>query len=725
MCENKRIIKTILETTKDYKHLSNEELAGKIDCSTQSIRNWLKEKTSMDARTRRKTQKYFLSSFNKDEKNEFMRLLNNNLEKIHIGLPADLYENTNFEYYINYLLFDYQKESEETKEIYLLLNTLKNNPYIEEIIRKKMEVNAKKYGFFRVIQTSSSDTLLEFWDLKQRYCYKVLISYYCMTPFSQNRNAALKHNIEKLKKPYQADMILQFSFFEEQPETIFSCIKENLYIDKILPNELVKHTLGKDFVYINDEQHAKEILFANQFADILLAHLSKYFSVIYKNVFFSQSNLITLNNPNPFMLWQPKITEQEELNFEGELLENKISGNQKDLLIVFGFSSFPLIFKLMHNFKRIVFLDTANKCISTYTDFIHSKFNNDETNSFKFSLNKCECEFEFVEFTAAIADYVSKEYTLYSNADMIICGMGNASLIRALTLYSTYFNRWLKQDGLLWISFFNGDFLYDYQSKYELAQSTTYLPLKEDNRALVADSRQDNKMPNYYVYCKHSDYHQLEETIKKFFLLEQIYSYPLSPYMSRFNPAIIQNILKQYDKEHSKTGVISNRCFSRGYYIGAFAKKQKGNLTSYPKLNIQQTVKSNLDIHEANVLELKTILLKGKGTTDNCTTIYSVILPKNKLLPETKEAIIRFHSMDFDLLSVSEINRLGFEVGNVPPFFKIADSKISVQHYIYFGDEINSFDTYLIESGNPYNKYLIDKENFSKYLNEYHYIEAI
>ena len=49
MCENKRIIKTILETTKDYKHLSNEELAGKIDCSTQSIRNWLKEKTSMDA----------------------------------------------------------------------------------------------------------------------------------------------------------------------------------------------------------------------------------------------------------------------------------------------------------------------------------------------------------------------------------------------------------------------------------------------------------------------------------------------------------------------------------------------------------------------------------------------------------------------------------------------------------------------------------------------------
>ena len=665
MCENKRIIKTILETTKDYKHLSNEELAGKIDCSTQSIRNWLKEKTSMDARTRRKTQKYFLSSFNKDEKNEFMRLLNNNLEKIHIGLPADLYENTNFEYYINYLLFDYQKESEETKEIYLLLNTLKNNPYIEEVIRKKMEVNAKKYGFFRVIQTSSSDTLLEFWDLKQRYCYKVLISYYCMTPFSQNRNAALKHNIEKLKKPYQADMILQFSFFEEQPETIFSCIKENLYIDKILPNELVKHTLGKDFVYINDEQHAKEILFANQFADILLAHLSKYFSVIYKNVFFSQSNLITHNNPNPFMLWQPKITEQEELNFEGELLENKISGNQKDLLIVFGFSSFPLIFKLMHNFKRIVFLDTANKCISTYTDFIHSKFNNDETNSFKFSLNKCECEFEFVEFTAAIA------------------------------------------------------------SKYELAQSTTYLPLKEDNRALVADSRQDNKMPNYYVYCKHSDYHQLEETIKKFFLLEQIYSYPLSPYMSRFNPAIIQNILKQYDKEHSKTGVISNRCFSRGYYIGAFAKKQKGNLTSYPKLNIQQTVKSNLEIHEANVLELKTILLKGKGTTDNCTTIYSVILPKNKLLPETKEAIIRFHSMDFDLLSVSEINRLGFEVGNVPPFFKIADSKISVQHYIYFGDEINSFDTYLIESGNPYNKYLIDKENFSKYLNEYHYIEAI
>ena len=118
------------------------------------------------------------------------------------------------------------------------LNTLKNNPYIEEVIRKKMEVNAKKYGFFRVIQTSSSDTLLEFWDLKQRYCYKVLISYYCMTPFSQNRNAALKHNIEKLKKPYQADMILQFSFFEEQPETIFSCIKENLYIDKILPNEL-------------------------------------------------------------------------------------------------------------------------------------------------------------------------------------------------------------------------------------------------------------------------------------------------------------------------------------------------------------------------------------------------------------------------------------------------------------------------------------------------------
>ena len=726
MSDIKKIVKILCDTLLDYTKKGTDKVGALLGASGQSVRNWRKAENTIQQAKRSEMCDALDRNLSSEEKDEIKKELFERLMQEGIYIPESLYAQD----LVMMLrqLFVIQDSSGWNTRDYNLISRLKRSTYLDKVMEQKMEVNAERYGFFQVDELADNGIILNFWNLDGRYDYKVLVEYLCEDSEQTKYRTDLSTVNAREKKKLDVEMILRFSFWDESEEAIYASIRDNIYMDKLNIRELDERTYGKDFIYVGEEADDAQLLLANRYSDVILGHLSKYFTVIYKNIFFRQgvkTNRSNQINKNKCLLWNAKIAEIAEIDFEREILEEMLEKPKKDLLIIYGFLGFPMIESMQKHFKKIICLDNALECIRVYGETIT-----------KDSQNKiypeAECDIEFAQFTASVADYVTREFGLYHQADMIIIGVGNASLIRQINKYFQFVNQWLKPDGMAWFSFFNEQFPYDYQSKIEMGRCSTYFPMKKENRALVSNFRQEISGTEYYVYCKLYEWEQLQKILGSYFSIERVYSYPLLSFLTNHYPSFpfIQNILQDYDKNFRKDydknysqAEEKRRSFStlRGYYISVLVKKQTGDGITIPELHYERKMEGRLAADE-NTMILKTLLLKDNR---NSKRLYVVLLPKDEKLPETEEHIIMFQDKKLQMLSIREMNELGVEVGCIPPFFTVADMRYEqVCRYCCIQVSKETKQKYVIESGEPKTSLVLTSSKFAEYLREYEYMNV-
>ena len=134
---------------------------------------------------------------------------------------------------------------------------------------------------------------------------------------------------------------------------------------------------------------------------------------------------------------------------------------------------------LREHFQKIICLDNAMDCINEYK-------------------RKFGGRGDFSIFTSSIADYITNRCSLYHSVDLVVIGTGYASFLRYPSVYYQYINTWLKNDGIVYISYYNSEFIYDYIDWITLNQNMDFLPVADTKTAKV----NINKAGKYYIYCE-------------------------------------------------------------------------------------------------------------------------------------------------------------------------------------------------------------------------------
>jgi len=215
----------------------------------------------------------------------------------------------------------------------------------------------------------------------------------------------------------------------------------------------------------------------------------------------------------------------------------------------------------------------------------------------------------------------------------------------------------------------------------------------------------------------------------------------------------IQDRLNDYLTE-SLIGMESAYCFEKkeannlGYFINIFAKKvgvKKDCLLenfNKNKITINKFVTKLVVIEhdpiinrsgQSDVLQnsgvirnlnfsnlVKTLLLRDKNSSES--KIYCIILPSNLRLKPEKDDLFFIRGLDknLELLSVYEINKLGYEIGNLCPFSEYPKCEYCYDPNI---NTLNSSEVYF-GSGLSNQTFKLPKDNFIKLLKDFKYKEV-
>lgn len=707
----KKIVRILVESIKEVEGINIEKIGEIFQYTGQTVRNWLSEKSTI------KNAENIITGLRRAEFAEREKLKERFLEKLwqeDIALPYYLQEQLKFEDVVEYLLKNYE-QAEDMFHSCGIINELKNNKAVESVMYQKMQLNEIRYGFFKVEKCSETYAILKFWDLESDFGYKVLVSFwreyniYGQSGYDSGRIS------EKRKKEYGVDMILEFSFEKERQDALSSYMKNAVYIDYISVEEMKNQTIGKDFVYAREVGKTDELILANQFADMIISHMTKFFFVIYKNVYFRKRKKSDRSGNEKWILGNMKQMQMNQIKFEAEILKNQLKNEKNELLVILGFLGFSMISELGKRFKRIVCLDNANECISMYELY------GEEIETGKVSSEEIE-NIEFAIFTSAIADYISEEYGLLGQADVVIVGLGSTSFSRSVKKYTKYINAWLKPEGIVLFSFFNEKFPYDYLSKNEIMQNCTYVPLTKQDRAVVTSSEMiSKKNPEYYVYCKLYNATMIQELMANYFEMIKMYSYPLLAFSVNKSLPFLQKISEKYDYEQSINGMnaedISPKSYSsfRGFYVGLVAKKVLGQ-----GAKVFNSEKYRRADRREDCRILKTVLLKDQAEGN----IYVILLGVKDRLQENEEGEVVIGGRRLRFMNIKEVNQLGFEIGNVPPFFAIENlPDYRLKRYCGIDIANEGKQMYIIESGSPKKKIILTNVEFTELLREYRFVD--
>lgn len=631
---------------------------------------------------------------------------------------------------LGYLYNDFESDLKKDK-LYDLIHNPDSNSHLHKIFLEKLKTNIKRTPIFQIeelgVQTKAAFLQKENkWNLNLDHCiilkfktkekehtYKVLID------FNYNReeyeNTGDAKEARDATKFYGVDMILLFSNTTIPKDDLYYYMNCTIYIEELQLKELGMKECSKDYIYAIEDKE-KEIL-ANQYSDLVLSRLNKYYSTIFKNILFTQKRNSTRKQQEKFIFWDAKFVMYHHINFQtariSELLqreENKYSGNA----LAIGFQSFPSILQLAKHFEHIYLLDNSSSSINFYES----------------CLRTCNPQLvdkiHFLTFTSVLFEYMSNRFHLYHSIDFILLGTGEGSFIKKLPFYYLICNSWLKQGGNMYISFFNREFPYDFVDRMTLEENSEFIPLGNEKQATAIIT---NSTERYNLFCETYDCNEVKDLAEKYFKVEKLFSYPLGSILLSVHRNQLQNILKEYDKEYSKRGFFTKTFSnSRGYYIDAVLKKNTGKKVTVKQLSKEYTPKVLFNENSKNRY-LKTLLLTDVATSskeildpDKIVELYAVILPTGKRLPETDQKEVCLLPRRFRFLTIAEINFLGLEYKNICPFLCSNDEHIKLTFYYDSEIKTKKEKSYYVGDGITHeNGYKIESEILVKLLEEHGY----
>lgn len=728
---NRNVVRIVIESLKDVTGFSYTKIAQTIGCSEQTLMNWrngiVPRNASIDAICSNISELFE----SEEQEQEYLSILKGKF------LDAGNKVNITIESYnsvpsiIKYLFNDLISEINSDK-IYNLFND-SDNGILKEILERKLQINREKTPIFQIeklgvrekeiLETSEVGWklnldhcfIIKFKVAEKKYTYKILINfnfnqndYEASGDYTEARNAA---------KAYGVKMILLFGNADVSDKEVNFWVDSNVYMERITSHEINEKEESKDYIYGKQNTDFELEILANKYADLLIGRLRKYFSVIFKNILFDVSHILTIKQKESYIFWEAKYAVRHHINFQEtrikSLMDEKVI-YEKGTALAIGYLSFPCILRLANKYDKVYLLDNSNTAVKMYEQYL-GEYELELLNKVK-----------FITFTSALFGSITEKYHLYCSLDFILIGTGSGSFIKKLQIYYQICNLWLKKDGVLYISFLNSDFLYEYVDKVTAEENFDFIPDIEEKKATALIS---NNTEKYDLFCETYECNGLKNLAEKYFNLQKIYSYPLASVLEGAHKNKLQNVLKELDKEYSKNGFLV-KTFSncRGYYIDGVLKKKLGNY-------IVQKLPENCEMKKIEFKDkkkykesyLKTLLLAEKSSPklvgikkDIAMEVYVVILSTKKMLPETTNKEICIGARKFRLLEISEINTLGIEYKNICPLLK-TNSHIRLN--CYFDEELiqKSNKIFYIGDGSNDGGYEIKGYKLVKLLKEFDY----
>lgn len=670
-----------------------------------------------------------------EDKQQYMILVKDAFENAGSKVGVRLEQITTLEELLEYLCKDFKQDLGKDK-IYELTNGLKADSQLREIILEKFRINEKRTPIFRVKKLGVEEKteienkpmkwkldlehcfVLEFKEKEKSYTYKVLVNY----NFNKkaHKDAGEYAEARDAVKAYGVKMILLFSNTKISDQEMRFFMDSNIYVEQISSKELVEKMISKDYVYSSSSLDMEIEILANKYADIILGRINKYYSVIFKNILFESEKSLGNKYIDNFIFWEAKFATRHHINFQTnrimELLNAREDMTTRKALAI-GYLSFPSILRLIHKFDKVYLMDNSSKSLKMYENYLQE------------NCSVLLSKVEFVTFTSVMFDAIVKHYNLYNTFDFVLLGTGSASFLKKIQPYYMMSNLWLKRNGVLYVSFINSEFLYEYVDRVTAEENFEFIPSTGGGRATAL---MNNSTEKFELYCETGSYSALKESAEKYFSVEKGYSYPLASVLQGTYKKPLQNILKELDKEYSKKG-IEQKTFSncKGYYVDMVLRKGNGEKIEMSKLENDSIKRVVFDSdNKYKKFYLKTLLLeeihlsKEKEENDeNLQEIYVVTLPSQKMLPETDCNEICLGEKRFSLMSISEINKLGIEYKNISPFLSKKCSSIKLTKV--YDSEIHRKEVpfYYVGDGSFDGGYKIEKEKLLKLLKDFHYTE--
>lgn len=720
------------------------QIANLAECAKNSVTNWKKSISSPA-----------LHYFQKIEKN-IMPLLAANKEDLDVKIMANirskgkdvktvqfilerLSPEAGICRFLQYYVFNYQNDRKLD-----LLEELITNPeyleYIRKVLLKKLQIKGKGYKFFDAdfwafSRGSDIDTepilkdgnwlMLRFADSESSYGYRTLLH----IKYSYSKEELLQLSLFMRDNPDKVNMMVLITADRVSQKELHYCIQDNIYVEKLKVKDVAEESASENFIY-EEGPDAEKLLPINRFCDTIWNRISKYFSVIYKNIIFSHldEKLKEGKRAERGILWEDHFANRHEINFECERIKEILSrenssGNspcsRDKVAVSIGFVSFPVLLMLREHFQKIICLDNAMDCINEYK-------------------RKFGGRGDFSIFTSSIADYITNRCSLYHSVDLVVIGTGYASFLRYPSVYYQYINTWLKNDGIVYISYYNSEFIYDYIDWITLNQNMDFLPVADTKTAKV----NINKAGKYYIYCETNNYKDAKSFVGRYFELQNIYSYPVASVLFEQGKHFLQNILKELDKEYARKGVsLDNMTFSncRGCFLDIVAQKKTKPLVcssgmeqhlihhAYARTcdnRYEQLKKEGLREDGHNYV--KVLICQDRNTSGSMTLpgikcYYAIALPYNKQIEETTDNEVVVFSKKLKLLNIQQLNELGFEIGNITPFFTFKNENVKWIKICDHSLLSSSYPYIFTGSGRCDASIKMSKREFQGYLEQYSY----
>ena len=685
------------------------QMPALFDCTEGTITNWRKGKTTPDEHSIRVSLERLPRFLGKTDGGEekLIQYFRDHYRTQEAGgyIMDRLYGCDGIGELLEYLLVDYDNDRQADNLAEILRNK-RYIPYIMQLLSEKAQLHVTEHKFFKVEKCSftkedqdnimSMDPeacfVLKCSDSGSSYGYKVLVN----TNFVPGDNTLHIHRNQHAVKRYNVNMMILLTTARLDGEMISFYVNNNIYVETVEREDFEKRGAECSFAY-NTDLPAQYLVAVNRYCDLLWEKISKYFDVIFKNVIFEKldTKSVEKKRRERGLLWEAKFATRHEINFECERIKELLGewpgspAEKRDLAVAIGFVSFPVVLMLRQYFRKVIFLDNAYHCVSQY-----EKEYKDSTQG------------EFSAFTSAVGGYITGMYSLYGNVDLVVVGAGYVSFLKNPSSYYKYINTWLKNEGIVYLSLYNSEFTYDYIDRITLNENMDFFPESWDKQAKV----NINRMGRYHIYCDMGHYDKTKEQVSRYFEIESMFSYPMASLLVGSGKAFLQNILKELDKEYSRKGIpLEGKNFNntKGCFLDVAARKRVGHgirLVRFQEYEIHHPYSISRKAQFAALAEeglredgsnfVKVLICREDGA--NGAAYYLVVLPSNSQIPETEERMIDIQKKRLNMLTIAEVNELGFEIGNMSPFFectrgiqwkKLYDKSISrlADNYIFTG----------------------------------------
>lgn len=707
------------------------DMVKMIGCTDESLRNWRSGKTKPQKRHIDAICDGLPGLLKRDEsRQEYLSIVKQEFLEAGDRVIASMERCRSMKNLLNYLYLEFEKDLGKDR-LYGLINNPGEAFFLRDIIQKKLRIymnqtqifQMEEFGLAKKAEIRNGDTrwkfdpehclLLKFKGNEKKYDYEVLINFNFNDEEFWKAGDCLE--ARDMTKAYGVKMILLFSNTEIPKDKMRLFLDSNIYVEHIDAREIRDMTQSRDYVYSAGSDRELEML-ANRYADVVLQQLDKYYSVVFKNVLFELRDRVLPQKAASFIFWDVRYAAKHHISFQTERILEFFEGRpEHGTALAIGYLSFPSILKLAPKFDRIYLMDNSPMSLQAYDRYLN-QYARDIRDA-----DKLRKKITFITFTSAMFDAVSEKYGLYGSVDFILLGTGSGSFIKRQQTYYRMCNLWLKENGVLYISFLNREFPYRYVDRFSAEQNLEFLPDIDNARAAAAISA-DKK---YDMYCETMSSNEIRNMAEMYYRVERLYSYPLASVLEGAHKPSLQNILKELDKEYSRAGFTS-QTFSNslGYFVDALLVKQSGRLVCLKEPEAQEAERVNFDYSEDfRDRYLKVVLLAEKSVGESeAGDIYAVLMSARKRLPEPKLGEIHLEGKKFRLLSIAEINALGLEYRNISPFLIECDSRVKFTRRYDADLRTSGKDYYYVGDGSHNGGYKVRGSKIAELVKRYGFI---